>query len=763
MACQLYTENDISALYTIVHGEIMDRINDPKLGKFDNKALDKFIKEVYEEYKDEPNGLLYVQAIPDMLDIVKNDLEIKTYLRKDAGLSFDYVQDLSLDFENLDNVVKFVTRPVSKPSSKSIKSSIKSSNKNSKNIGQDNNNNEKGIWSAVQEKAKVDYPDKLTGNIAIAKNPETMSEAERNQKDPQKKLFYDVIKATVWSAKKRNVNDQVMLGDTAVALRAQPIRSLAPDDLTNDDKTFLAKNKTYDINVAIISDTIGNPIRFDENGNVVKQGGRIVYQYIRPVVNRQGKLYLGNRSGYIYNLISAEELAQKQITDETNNGILYGDKERQSLISDIRSKQKQKMNDLARLNEKLANLPSDQQFVMLPINDGSYGIIEHKSQLLSKTDFANDVEMIYIHAAGLEGYSYFLTNKVSAGVSVNGQIYLQRMDITKEIADNIAAVLTTKGLLNGEPMTPQAKLKYYSTFLANTTTNNRINVEIKEVLNEQKLSVVLEDPATKEKTNVDLDKDDAADIISKHLMKTKIINKNDGTQVSYPASMSYMEDFAVDGAIQKGVQFSDYQITKNKDGVDIIREVKKDYFDFIKPFMKVDYTEGDANYFVGINAYLSFTVPADLTTPLSEQIDIDSPINDDLTSDDIDNGTNVSLPSKAITEEDEETGKKFSIEVFQSTLDNEGVMLANAKESDVVFGLGTSFMATGVANNISKSDKYYALKIGSKKDAPKNFKLAENTVNNIVQGLSKISNGVVNIVGTDMALLSKDGYNKEKQ
>jgi len=761
MACRLYTENDISALYTIVHGEIMDRINDPKLGKFDNKALDKFIKEIYEEYKDEPNGLLYAQAIPDILDLVKNDLEIKKYLRQDAGLSFDYVQDLSLEFEDPKNVLKFVSPPVSKPSSKSVKSSIKSSNKNSKNISQDNNNNEKGVWSAVQEKAKVDYPDKLTGNIAIAKNPETMSEAERNQKDPQKKLFYDVIKATVWSAKKRNVNDQVMLGDTAIALRAQPIRTLAPEDLTDDDKTFLAKNKTYDINVAIVSDTKGNPIRFDENGNIVKQGGRIVYQYIRPVVNRQGKLYLGNRSGYIYNLISAEELAQKQITDETNNGVLYGDKERQTLISDIRSKQKQKMNDLARLNDKLANLPTDQEFIMLPINDGSYGIIEHKSQLLSKTDFANDVEMIYIHTAGLEGYSYFLTNKVSAGVSVNGQIYLQRMDITKELADNIAAILTTKGLLNGEPMTPQAKLKYYSTFLANTTTNNRINVEIKEVLNEQKLSVVLEDPITKEKTNVDLDKDNAADIISKHLMKTKVINKNDGTQISYPASMSYMEDFAVDGAIQKGVQFSDYQITKNKDGVDVIKEVKKDYFEFIKPFIKVDYTEGDANYFVGINAYLSFTVPADLTTPLDEQIDIDSPITDDLTNDDIDNGKDVSLPSKTVTEEDEETGKKFSIEVFQSTLDNEGVMLANAKESDVVFGLGTSFMATGVANNIAKSDKYYALKIGSKKDAPKNFKLAENTVNNIVQGLSKISNGVVNIVGTDMALLSKDGYTQK--
>ena len=41
MACQLYTENDISALYSLVYGEIMDRIQDPKLGKFDNKALEK--------------------------------------------------------------------------------------------------------------------------------------------------------------------------------------------------------------------------------------------------------------------------------------------------------------------------------------------------------------------------------------------------------------------------------------------------------------------------------------------------------------------------------------------------------------------------------------------------------------------------------------------------------------------------------------------------------------------------------------------------
>ena len=116
MACQLYTENDISALYTIVHGEIMDRIQDPKLGKFDNKTLDKFIKEIYEEFKDEPNGLLYAQAVPDILDLVKNDLEIKKYLVKESGPTFfNYIQELSLDFEDENNVLKFVSTKFNQP------------------------------------------------------------------------------------------------------------------------------------------------------------------------------------------------------------------------------------------------------------------------------------------------------------------------------------------------------------------------------------------------------------------------------------------------------------------------------------------------------------------------------------------------------------------------------------------------------------------------------------------------------------------------
>ena len=761
MACQLYTENDISALYSLVYGEIMDRIQDPKLGKFDNKALDKFIKEVYEEFKDEPNGLLYVQAIPDMLDIVKNDLEIKKYLRQEAGLSFDYVQDLSLDFEELNNVIKFVTPKASKPDKKEVKKKITKSNKTSKNIVQNNNNNQKGPWSAVQEKAKVDYPDKTSGNIAIAKNPDKMTEEERNAVDPQKKLFDKVIKTTIWLSRNRTIDDKVMLGDTPIMLKAQSIRSLDPSELTDDDIKFLTKNKTYDINVAIISDTQGNPIRFDEEGNVVETGGRIVYQYIRPVVKTGGRLYLGNRSGFLYTLIAAQELAKREIEAGVAEGKLYGEQEREAILARIKEQQIQKMNDLANLNERLAT-SSDP--VLLPITGGSYGIVEHKSELLSKTDFVNDLEMIFTHDSGsLEGMSYFMTNRLNSGVAVDNRIYLQYMDMPEGLAKNMAKILTTKGLLNGEPMTAQAKLAYYETFLSNRTGRNNIKVNIVSQLGQNVLSVVLIDPISKEQTDVDLDSAEAEKMITDHLLAANKFTKKDGAIQSYPASLSYMKGFAVNGAIQKGVQFSDYEFTTGKNDVVIVKEVKKDYFDFIKPLAKVDYTEGAADFFVGINSYLSFAIPFDMETPADSLIDIGMPAEDNLTSTDVDNGTESKKPVKIEEEVDEETGKKFSIEAKQSSIANDKTLVANINEADGVFGLGTNFKTKDekvVEERAGKENKWYGIKLGKKASAPKNLTPSQDSIDQIVKNLSQMKGNVINIVGNDIAELAKEGYSQ---
>jgi predicted kinase len=760
MACQLYTENDLSALYSLIYGEIMDRIQDPKLGKFDNKALDKFINEVYEEFKDEPNGLLYVQAIPDVLDIVKNDLEVKTYLRKEAGLSFDYVQDLSLDFEDLDNVLKFVTPKVTKPTKKQVNNTIKKSNKNSKNVVQNNNNNQKGPWSAVQEKAKVDYPDKTSGQIAVAKNPETMTEEERNAVDSQKKLFDKVVKTTIWASRNRTEDDKVMLGDTPIMLKAQSIRSLDPADLTDYDISFLSKNKNYDINVAIISDEQGNIIRFDEDGNIVETGGRIVYQYIRPVVKRNGRLYLGNRSGFLYTLVEAQKLAQREIEAGVAEGKLYNEKEREAVLARIKQEQTQKMNDLLALNEKL----STGEPVMMPVTGGSYGIVESKSELLSKTDFANDLEMIYTHDSGeLKGMSYFIASRLSQGVAIDNRIYLQYMDVNESIAKNIAKVLTTNGLLDGEPMSTDAKLAYYETFLSNKTERNHMKVKVVSQLGQNVLVVTLIDPISKEQINLDLNSKDAEKMITDHLMSANKYTKRDGSIQSYPASMSYMKGFSVGGAIQKGIQFTDYEFTTNTKGNIIVKEVKKDYFDFIKPLAKVDYTSGEADYFVGINAYLSFATPFDLETPADQLIDLGMPIKNDIKSKNIDNGLKTKKPAPVDEEVDEETGTKFSIETTQSSITNDKTLVANINEADGVFGLGTNFKTKDekvVEERAGREDKWYGVTLGTKKNAPKDFKPSADSINQMVKNLSQMKGNVINIVGNDIAELSKQGYSQ---
>ena len=764
MACKLYTENDISALYTIVHGEITDRINNPKLGKFDNKALEKFIKEIYEEFKDEPNGLLYVQSIPDMLDIVKNDLEIKKYLLNEAGLDLTAVAKLSLDFEDLDNVTKYVIPPINVPKPNEIKRKVRKGNKSSKDVTQNNSN--QSVWSALEkeDKAKPAFPDNLTGQRSAAVNPEKVSEEEKNKIDPEKELFDKVIKTAIYAARNKNENDEIIIGDTAVMLRAQSIRSLDKSDLTSDDRTFLANNKTYDINVAIISDETGEPLRFDDNGNITETGGKIVYQYIRPVSRYQGKLVLGNRSGYYYTLVSARTLANREIAAGEKNGEIYTKADRDAIFNKILNKQKQKMNDLERLNQRLAD---SSEYAMLPITGGSYGIVTHKSELLSKTKFADDVNMIYIHDSGPnEGDSFFMVNRVSSGVSVDTPIYLQRMDVDDQIAEKISKVLTSKGLLNGEELNPQLRLTYYNNFLSNRTFKNNIKVELGEpVLGQNSLKVTLIDPVSKEVQLVDLEADNAQEIIKAHLLKSNVIVKKDGTQISYPASMSYMKNFAVDGVIQKGERFTDYNFLTRANGVEVITETKKDYFNFIKPYMKVDYTTDDAAYFVGHNSYLSFATPEDLITPIDEQIDLGISNTKDSDIDDGEVGPKTKGKKSApVKEKDEESGKNFNLDdVKTTTLDNQKLLVANINKSDVVLGLDAN-PNVGDTSKIKDraKDKFYGLSIGDKKSAPKNLMPSDDSMQSLARQLASISpSGVMNIVGNDIAQLKSKGYTQK--
>lgn len=759
MACNLYEANDISALYSIVYGEINDRIEDPKMPPFSMKDLEKLIKDIYNEMKDEnpTNAELYAQAVPTIFNMVTNEEEIETYL---DSIDFDFnpLNKLKVKFNNLEYVREFVSPNQKKTSVSKVKSQIKNANRASKNVGFKEGKGEK--ISAVQDKAKaVDYPDKTTGNIAVSEDPTKVSEADRNKIDEQKKLFDTVVKLVVYASRNKTEGEQVILGDTPIILRAQSIKGIDKSELTSDDQAFLKKNPKTELVLAIIADQrTGEPVRFNEDGSISDNGkGRIVYQYIRPVLKNNDRLVLGNRSGYMYDLIPAETLAEREILNRTNDGEIINSTKRKEILKKIKEKQTQSMNDLYRMSESLLESPNEN--TQLAITGGSYGFVEKKSALLKDTNFADELEMIYTHDSGPnKGMSYFIASGNKGGIAVDQRIYLQRIDMPELIARKLSKVLTTNLKLEGETLSPQIRLAYYNNFLSNRTSKNKITAELVTNLGVNELLVKIDG------VEVDLSDPTAEAQIFDHLMAAKILPDltNPGQTISYPANMSYMKSFAENGAIQKGVKYTDYDfVTKN--GKETIKEVQRDYFDFIKPLAVVDYTSEPTAYFVGINAYLDFAVPENLTPAGEELIEIGFPrtetVEEEISND---------VSEEEITEEEDETEegkKKFKLDVWKSTLSTPATLATNVNEADITFGLGTSFETKDEAISKEKAKaKWYGVAINNfknKKITPKDITPSQESIDNIVANLKAIGGDKINIIGNDLAVLENAGYTQD--
>ena len=760
MACNLYEANDISALFSIVYGEINDRIEDPKMPAFSMKDLEKLIKEVYNEMKDEnpTNAELYAQAIPTIFNMVINESEIELYL---DSIDFDFnpLNKLKVKFNDMAKVKEFLSPTQKKTSVSKVNSQIKNANKNAKDIPLEEGTGKEGRISSVQDKAKVDYPDKTTGNIAVAEDPTKVSEADRNKIDEQKKLFDSVVKLLVYASRNKTEGEQVMLGDTPIILRAQSIKGVDQTELTSDDQKFLKKNPKTEIVLAIIADQrTGEPIRFNEDSSISENGkGRIVYQYIRPVLKNNDRLVLGNRSGYMYDLIPAETLADREILNRTNDGEIINSTKRKETLKRIQENQQQSMNDIYRMSQALLEFPETN--TQLAISGGSYGFVEKKSAALKDTNFVDDLEMIYTHDSGPnKGMSYFIASGNKGGVSIDQRIYLQRIDMPEAIARKLSKVLTTDLKVDGETLSPQIRLAYFNNFLSNRTAKNKITAELVTNLGVTELLLKI--------GGVEVDLSDAkAEIqIFDHLMAAKILPdlKNPGQTISYPANMSYMKSFSENGAIQKGIKYTDYEFT-TKNGKETIKEVQKDYFDFIKPLSVVDYTSEPTAYFVGINAYLDFAVPENLTPAGEELIEIGFPRTETI-EEEISN----EVSDEEITEEEDDTeeGKqKFKLDVWKSTLSTPATLATNVNEADITFGLGTSFETKDEAISKDKAKgKWYGVALNNfknKKITPKDIVPSQESIDNIVANLKAIGGDKINIIGNDLAVLENAGYTQD--
>ena len=610
MACAL-TKEQVLDVYELLYRSVLDGIGNSSLPVV---SLDKLVKEVYgavnEATQDPGKALQYAQAIPDIFNLLLQETDVNKYLVTQK-FDFNKLASMRVSFDDLEQVSKFVE--TSKKTKKDIESDIKNTNIEQNDVEKGEFKNDDIAWSYNENNgAKIVFPLATTAQEAFAENPETVSEADRNKKDPEKILFYDVIKQVVEIVRSRpSESNNIMYQDVSLALTAMSNASFPYESLTANDKEWLATNpgKTDGI-YAVITNVNGDFIYFKENGEITDnpEEGRVIYQYIRKVNLVNNQLLLSSRSNKYSTLVEPEVIAtrQKDLIESNPANEKVTKKQFAEMVKEIADKQQKDLNDLYNLRNFILETNSK---VALEITNGTFGIPTSKVETMSLEESGINVEDVkkyeLITTGKNKGKQFFILEKEKPGITIDQMVFLQRGDMNNELADKIATILTTTAKLKGQELTPEEKVIYFEIFINNSLPKNKygknlptnrdkitakvryrnsipslvVNIDGKEIPQDQ-----LYTPETKE-------------MIFNHLLnaRPKFVTKGAKPEF-WPANVQYNNNL-------KDSKFTDYIVEG-----ETIKETKVDYFNYIKPFIKIEYSKEANAYNNGVNAYLNFAI-----------------------------------------------------------------------------------------------------------------------------------------------------------
>jgi hypothetical protein len=614
MACKL-NRAQVLDLFEVIYGEIIDRINDSNLPTID---VSKLIKETFDVVKqgsdDQVKAMLYAQAIPDVFYLVTQDEEVNDYL-VDNNFDFTGLAKMRKRYADLTEVGKDIaTKKVNKSE---IDSKIKEANKGKKDFVPNIDVDSDILWSYNEDNGyKVSSSWTTTIQQALSKNPETVSEEDRNIMNPEKIMFGEVVKSISRIAKERVGAEPILYQGKTITLTAMLTRNIDKNLLVSEDKQYMIDNPNDNGITTVITDEKGNFLYFTEEGDLTEnpEDGRIVYQYLRKVSKVDGKLILGNPKnlqGRKYTLLSPEIIAARQKARIIENGGKVSDELFKQLVNNVEENQKKELNQLYQLR-KLIEDGTVKQFI-LPIMSATLGIAPTKSKIVSLEEAGlteSDIKNYNAITIGKwNGKQFVIVKKTKAGsLSVDQEVFLQRGDIDSELANKISKVLTTKALLKGRELTPKERKAYFEVYINNSkkkedkTNRDRIQVFVRVINNVETFVVELNGEKIPDEV---LYTEEGAKMISEHLNglressrpKFAKAGEKEGSNGYWPANVSYNNSL-------KGKNFDDYIIENG-----VIKEKSQNYFDAIKNYIKIEYvgnTLADEN---GINAYISFVIP----------------------------------------------------------------------------------------------------------------------------------------------------------
>jgi len=734
MACALNKEQ-ISDVYKLIYFKLQksnDIIN-----------VDDFIKFFYDlalkSSEDTAKALLYAQAVPDIFTLVTNQKAVKSKLVKN-NFDFNSIYNRSVEFEELKNVKSFFAPK--KVSIKEQKQKIIQKNIKSQDVIIEDPKSESKI-SNVEKKSKVDNPLTNTINYSKTKSP---NDDEQDVQDPEKKMFALVIKNIITLNKNKPADqneiiyDNVSLAQRPFLVNNFPTKSDGTSFLVSDDVEFLRKNPEYNGIMNVITDIEGNLIYFTEDGKITNDPdeGRLVYQAIRDVVLDEGKLALTNRSGYKYSLVDPVDIvdAENNLYKKTVPFGMSKDAIKKK-ISNVKRIQKDKLNRLYTLHEYIKNNP--EEVVVLKITGGSYGFSPRTFVPISETNITFDqINQPYIAGKKRGIIEMQLTENIGDN-EINHTIRLQRGDINKELADKIADILTTKLKYRGDELTPAQRRKYAEIFLGDNVKiyntdqiKNNIEIDTPSINGVTTLVVKIKGE------NVDLSLPNAKDLISKHLLNAVEV----GTNV-YPANLN----FSMNNIMEEN--FSDYVIKDNK-----IVAVSKNYFEFIYPFIKIEFSPESGAYFLNGNSYLSFLVPTEITPAGSSSKyniftnQVQAKTKKAKEKNDIDDATNIVVEPGDVIYNIKKLSSAFQIK-------------ENINNSDITFNIGVDFI-TGDAKIAKATNKkeYIALALSGKNRKSNTVPNLNSVVNNLVKQLNRFKKDKINITGNNIVELFKKGFSQ---
>lgn len=745
MAC-LLDKDDVLALYSDIYEDILGKINGDTKTKFNPEAYIKQLHAEIAEINDPVFALEVAQAAPEiMLQVIATRKNVREYFVKNK-ISQDPISEMSINFEDVNQVKEFVSGK--KKSLEEQKDKVRRKNTTKKDVEILDPTDATINYSNVQKKGKVEDPLTNTLNFAITQDPSKITDENQDKVDPEKELFYKVIKQLILLTEQRAAdNDEVIYQDVAIAQRPVLIQNFPTQEdgtslLTADDKAFLERTPEYNGILNVISDTEGNFVYFTEDGNITTnpEEGRLVYQYMRDVANKDGKLMLTNRSGFAYTLVSPEDIVERKNKEykQLNNmplGMLKSEKD--AMLRKEKAKQKKKMNDLYRLQTYIKENP--EEVLVLRINGGSFGNFQSKYIPISETGLDLDNISQPIIGGPKSGYVQVQIAQDLPGISTKHQVYLQRGDINEPTADKIATILTTKARYRGEELSPQARRTYAEIFLGDNVVDrntnkikNNIEILTPEINGITTLTVSINGE------QVMLDAPSAKQQIKEHLLNA--IELKDGQIV--PANLNYTKEYI-------GGTFVDYTVQGDK-----ITAQELDYFDYIKPMMKIEFSKDSASYFVNSNAYLSYSIPSNILPAGQKNFDLASvtPVSKKTVVQKIENEVDDAIDVKVEPGEVVYNVKKVSPAY---------VINENIKNVPVTLSIGTN-LDVGQAKIAKDKAKQYApitlsKKSKTKKDYPNVGLIAEQTV----RTLNRYKSSTINVVGNTLNEIFKSGYSQK--